>query len=190
MSLARQRGSALLIVMGVLAAMALMAVGVLAYASQGRSRAVRASRKVDRYSCSESGLQLARAFYGNNYANWNTYLADPTHYNASSPALATGPAALYVDLDSDGAPDVYLYIRDNADELPPAVDNPARDNDQAVIVGARCISPTLEPRRDDGTVDPAALVSEGLLQYNVSGATYTAQATGGASGNGNQNHGP
>ena len=186
----RQRGSALLTVVILTGVMLFMVLGVLMYAQQGRSRAIRTSRKADRASCSEAGLQLARAYFGTHYAQWNTYLADPAHYHAASPSPATGPAELYVDLDSDGVPDVYLYVRDNADELPPAPDNPARDNDQVVIVGAQCISSTLRPRLDDGRVDPAALVTEGLLQYNLPGGTYTAQATGGASGNGNQNRGP
>ena len=82
---------------------------------------------------------------------------------------------------------MFLYIRDNEDELPPAAPNWSRDNDQVVVVGALCVSRTLAPRREDSTIDPDALLMEGLLDYNVTGSVYRSQGAGGATGSGNLN---
>ncbi len=86
---------------------------------------------------------------------------------------------LFADLDGDGQWDVYIYVRDNADELPPAIGNPMRDNDLAVIVGAVCISQTLSTRLPSGAIDESPLSAEALVLYTAS--------TGGASGSGNTN---
>jgi hypothetical protein len=144
-------------------------------------------------------------------SNWETYLKTPSVYNpvpatwsTPSGAVQTDTAAalqlaiktsafqsahpeLFTDLDNDGKNDVYIYVRDNDDELKPAVSNPLRDNDQNVIVGAICISTTLVPRREDGNPDPDSLVLEAMLSFNSPGTLYYAQAAAGASGDGNTN---
>jgi hypothetical protein len=177
------------------------------YASQERARAVNNSRSLTRRACTEAGIQLARAFYGRNYVNWNTYLSNPAIYDPTvpPPGLASNPwdsslqsnhPELFTDLDGDGLPDVYVYIRDNWDELPPATNNTTRDNDQIVIVGAVCISNTLVPRRGDGSLEesgsavsgPNGLTVEGLLSYNDPNQTYCSQASGCGLGQGNLNH--
>lgn len=73
---------------------------------------------------------------------------------------------LFFDLDGDGQKDVYIYIRDNEDEQPPAANDWTRDNDLNVIVGAVCISNTLVPRLQNGQVDTSKLTVESLLSYN------------------------
>jgi hypothetical protein len=77
-------------------------------------------------------------------------------------------------------------VRDNFDEFLPNLNNPTRDNDLNVIVGAMCISSTLIPRREDGTLPDAPMMAEGLMSYNPAG-TYGAQGYHGGSGSGNLN---
>jgi hypothetical protein len=177
--------------------------GVMAYASSERTRAISHSRAGQRQGCAESGLQLARGYFGRNYAQWNTFLSQPSAYDPvasptnpspANPRTAAGRTAikavnpaLFADLDGDGKDDVYLYIRDNEDEFKPLSPEWNRDNDQQVVVGALCISETLIPRRGDrNQQDPTGLAVEGLLQYNGGGEAYTAQTAGGT-GSGNLN---
>lgn len=161
--------------------MLLMILGVLAYAGQGRERAIRVSRKVDRHACASAGFQIARGFYGRDYDTWNYRLSRPAIYDSRDPVGAgleiTNPE-LFADLDGDNKADVYFYMRDNTDERPPAHDNGGRDSDQAIIVGAQCISSTMRPALPSGQLDSTVLVVEGLLEYNVKNTS---------TGNGNYN---
>lgn len=210
------RGSALLTVLILMGILTAMVGSVLLYANHQRLRAVGMARTQNRQSCAEAGLQFARAYFGrNNYcggscSNWETYLRTPSVYDpvpaswSASGTLQSANAAtlqaaikttafqaahpeLFTDLDGDGKNDIYIYVRDNDDELAPAASNPLRDNDQNVIVGAICISTTLVPRRDDGLPDPDSLVLEAMLSFNSPGTLYYAQAAAGASGDGNTN---
>jgi hypothetical protein len=199
----RDRGSALLTTMLIGGVMLMFVAGLMLYASQQRSRAIASARGMTRLSCAEAGLQLARNFFGRNVPQWNTFLSNPSTYdpvaaswittaglspaNPRSSALQLAHPELFADLDGDGSPDVYIYVRDNADELPPAVNNPMRDNDLTVIVGAVCISSTMLPRLGNGQQDPTLIQVEGLLGYSVAGDTYQGQGFGGASGTGNLN---
>lgn len=191
----RERGSALLTAAAMTTVLMLVLVGLIHYASRSKFRAIAVSRSVSRISCADSGLQLARAYYGRNNPLWNTtFLPNPAIYNAANSIAADATARanlitahpeLFADLDGDGNPDVYLYVRDNMDEFLPNPNNLSRDNDLTVIVGAMCISSTLLPRTEDGrTADP--IMAEGLLSFNPTGS-YGSQGYHGASGSGNLN---
>lgn len=193
------RGSALLTVVLLSSVLLLVALGALNYASSVRRRAINNARSLPRDACAESGLQLARSYFGANFNNWDTYLANPTVYNpipSSANATPADPTSatlqanhpeLFADLDGDGNYDVYIYCRDNPDERPPAIPNPARDNDQVLITGAVCISSTMVPRLDNGAPNTDRLTVEGLLSYDSPGQTYRSQAGAGTTGSGNMN---
>ncbi len=191
----RSRGSALLNALLLTGILLLIVLLVLSFAAANRRRAIRHARALDRESCAFTGLNYARTYFANNFGNWNTYLAAPAQYNpippgTADPSSSTLKAArpeLFLDLDADTRPDVYVFVRDNQDELPPATQNFALDNDQNVIVGALCISTTLQPRREDGTIDTDSQMVESLLSFNQTGSTYRSQAGAGASGTGNLN---
>lgn len=191
MKRSNQRGSALLTAAALTTVLLLVVAGLMYYASRSRSRAVAISRGSSRIFCAESGLQLARAYYGRNYAFWNsTFLPNPGVYNVSvntarTSIFQTANPQLFADLDGDGLPDVYLFIHDNYDEFLPNLNNPNRDNDLNVIVGAACVSSTLLPRAETGYL-ASAVISEGLLSYNPTG-NYGSQGYQGASGSGNLN---
>ena len=200
------RGSALLVTAVLMGVLLVTVTTLLQYAASARTRGIQTARTLTRRACVETGLQLARSYFGNNYSNWGNYLTNSSVYNpmtlpagfgngVSSPmtsagltAILTSNAALGADLDNDQNPDVYIYIRDNADEFPPLAPNPVVDNDMNVIVGAVCISQTLVPRLGDGTQDTDPLTSEALLQYNPGASASKSQAGGGSSGTGNLNN--
>lgn len=201
-SIRRNRGSALLTTLAVLGIILLVVSGIISYASESKEKATRSSRLLNRDACLQTGLQLARSYFGRSFSQWNTYLAAPSQYNPVSSAANTSPAnpwtsslkssrpELFADLDGDGQYDVYIFIRDNEDEFAPAAPDWVRDNDQNVIVGAVCISSTLLPHAlggSTGSVPADALVIEGLLSYNNQSTPYSAQASHGVSGSGNLN---
>lgn len=191
------RGSALLTTM-IMATIVLMAVaGLLYYVQLTRANAARESRRMPRNYCADTGLQLARRYYGQNYPGWNSYLANPGVYNPiksshdtvtpadpSSATLQANHPELFADLDGDGKNDVYIYIRDNADE--PGAQNWQRDNDLSVYVGAICISSTLVPRLPNGEIDTAVVSSEGLLVYHLNNDIYAQRCTAIGNCNGNR----
>lgn len=189
------------------AMLAIIAIAVLAVAAADRRRAVRHTRAEVRESCAYSGLTYARSYFGNNFANWNTFLANPTQFNpmnlpATTPAwggakanlstaasialIRTAQPNLFMDLDNDGLSDVYIFIRDNADEFAPAVPNFQRDNDQNVIVGAVCISTTMQPRREKNVtwagysdIDADRMVVESMLSVNTTNTNSSGASTDG-----------
>jgi hypothetical protein len=181
-----QRGSALIVTMSVMAVVMLAVASLMLVVQHTRINAINQARSMPRNYCVDTGLQLARLYFGNNFSSWNTYLSDPAHYdpvvsswnpaataaNPTSAALQAAHPELFADLDGDGQPDVYIYVRDNADELPPATENWMRDNDMQVYVGAVCISSTLVPRLPNGKPDTSLLSAEALLVYNAINAQY------------------
>ncbi len=201
----RNRGSALLVTLLILLIIGLAVASIVSYSSQSHQKAIRNARTLDRDSCLQAGLQLARSYFGRNFTNWNSYLGDPSRYNPVASATNTTPAnplsstlqlnkpELFADLDNDNRSDVFIFIRDNADEFAPATANWTRDNDQNVIIGAVCLSETLVPWKTAGqhTADAGlpseTLIVEGILSYNQQNTPYTAQSSHGVSGSGNVN---
>ncbi len=127
-------------------------------------------------------------------------VATATQTAANPLSTAAGSARqahpeLFADLDGDGNPDVYMYIRDNQDEFPPASNDWTHDNDQEVYVGAVCISTTMVPVSPSGQqanlstgTYQSLMAAEVLLSNNVGGGNaYKGQAGSGPSGNGNIN---
>jgi hypothetical protein len=206
----QERGSALLTTIIFVTIILLVTSAILFYASYSHRRATFVSRASTELSCAESGLQIARAYFADpvQQPQWNTYLSDPSDYNPVPATWNTTPSItsdggywtpwnnhreLFYDLDGDGKEDVYIYIRDNADETAGGVDggqNPKVDIDSAVYVGAVCISQTMAPRRlvDGQSMGLAGpLIAEALLALQKSKCGYGSQH-GGCLGNGNENN--
>jgi hypothetical protein len=204
------RGSALLTTIVFVTIILLVTSAILFYASYSHRRATFVSRGTTELSCAEAGLQLSRAYFADpvQQPNWNTFLNDPTNYNPvpatwnTNPALSTDAGysttftnhrELFYDLDGDSKEDVYIYIRDNADESAGGADggqNYKQDIDTSVYVGAVCVSQTLTPRRladgkSMGLTSP--LIAEALLSLQKSKCQYGSQH-GGCLGNGNENN--
>lgn len=195
-SQSHRRGAALVTVMVLMGILAMFVAALLMFTARQRQRTTELARSANRLSCAETGLQYARSYFAANQLNWNTYLADPSHYNPirstwnttpADPLTITTPAALLLDIDGDGRRDVYVYVRDNDDEIVPEPSTPSRDNDQAVIVGAVCVSSTMGPRLENGSINADPLLLESILSYNNAGQSYKSQAGMGATGSGNLN---
>ncbi len=206
-----ERGSALITVLALSSILLMMAMGLLFFSGHVHQRSIRVARAMTEQACTATGLQLARGYFGKNYANWDIYLGDPSSYNPlgwsddsgkSVPrgnldavkALRRDHRELFADLDGDGLPDVYIYCRDNQDERPPATNDWTKDSDQVIVVGALCISETLVPLRQDDTRDPDRMSAEALLKWEdrpgVGSGPGVTSVTGGAgpTGSGNQNN--
>jgi hypothetical protein len=203
----KRRGAALVTAVLMMGLLAAVVAALLVYVQHQRNRSIAAARAMVRESCAASGMQYARAYFARHQLQWGSYLAKPAGFSSSvphpynpvpsswnthpavplSPALKEAHPELFADLDGDGTSDVYIYVRDNADEGLPADEDWGRDNDQIVIVGAVCISPTMVPRRQDGSIDPLLVTVEGVLSYNITDSGYRSQALMGTSGTGNLN---
>jgi len=213
-SLRSQRGAALVIVIGLSAALLLSVAFLFAFATSERYRAIQQSREPLRMDCAGSGLEIAKQYFAGNYLLWNTFLADPSSYDpvpanwqasgyTAGGVTCTAPCGhadpysgtlrsnhpeLFYDLDGDGNYDVYIYVRDNADEFPPlSAINWIHDNDQSVIIGALCISSTMAPRGQDGFILKSRLMVETLLAFNGGGSAKYHQSTDTETGTGNLN---
>jgi hypothetical protein len=126
--------------------------------------------------CAEAGLVAAHSAVASSYSSWGTALATTAATPAGS--IPTEPAffsSINHDVDGDGAADFTLYIKDNSDELPPASDNPAQDNDLRVYIVSRCTKYPDTPRE----------VAE-LVEQTAGGFGYHSQE-GGLNNNGNDN---
>jgi hypothetical protein len=166
-----QRGAAMLVVMIVMAAL-MTAGGLAIYVSTSETRStgyVAANRQA--LFCAEAGLAAARSHVTANYAQWGAVLDadagnDPAWY----------PVRGYLDDDATGEFDYEVTIRDNDDEIAPAVNNAAQDSDLQVYVSATCLKYPETPRT----------VTE-LVQYQGGGYTYRNQSGQGAGNTGNAN---
>ena len=206
------RGAAMVTVVMRMTSLAAIVASVMLIAANQRTRAASSARAIVRQTCADAGLQFARSFFASKQSQWDLLLAKPTStvhpYNPIKSTWNTIPAdpntdagvtdikaittpvkgiSLFVDLDGLAGDDVYIYIRDNDDEMLPATSDWGRDNDQNVIVGAICISSTMSPRRQDGTLDTDKVSVESVLSFNALINTISSQSTQGPSGSGNIN---
>jgi hypothetical protein len=187
-----RRGAAMITVMVLMTILAAIVASVIAISGAERTRATISARGIQRQTCAEQGLQFARSYFANRQASWSTMLTNATVYNNADPitnraTIVATARPLVMDLDNDTKDDVYLYIRDNDDEILPATADWTYDSDQAVIIGATCISTTMVPRRPNGTIDADKVSVESILSFNALINTISSQSGQGPSGSGNIN---
>jgi hypothetical protein len=158
--LRRATGSALILALLVIVALALMGVFLVKLAGSDRVEAAKVGVKDRGVACAEAGLQYGRRFFGTRYEtsnNWNTYLAAGSGYSyvpgAAKPDLGSLPmqargksdGAAFdagADLDGDGQPDFWVSIHDDDDERPLGIaDNPNQDNNETIILRSECTNP-------------------------------------------------
>ena len=164
-----QRGAAMLLVATLL--VALLAGGGIALYLQLQSTKGAGMVKAARTTlyCAEAGLAASRKLIALNYLLWPLLLdADDGNNPPWYPISA--------DIDGEPGNDFEVTVRDNDDEVPPATNDPLRDNDRQIFLVGRCIK-NAEVSRE---------VVE-LLLVATSGQVYTGQAGGGALNSGNQN---
>jgi type II secretory pathway pseudopilin PulG len=126
--------------------------------------------------CAEAGLSAVRQAVATNYADWQNQLAACNGvYPCAEPAWI---AAVNHDIDSpaDGVGDFLVYIKDNDDEVAPAVNDPRHDSDQRVFIVSRCTK----------YADTTKEVEE-LVEYTGGGQNYRSQQGLGRYSGGNNN---
>jgi len=170
------RGMALLIVLGVVVLLSVLVVVAMDWSKNDRSRAGKLVHNLTVQELAESTLQFGRGYYARNYALWNTHLA----YFVSARTVAqvkTDHPELVAPLPAGTGYDCFTYVKDDVDELPPNANNPARDNNMTVFVGAFCLEQSPPPGR-------AALQAELLspLEYNPAPNPCASQFSGGTQG--------
>lgn len=185
MSRNRERGSAMLVTLILIAAL-LAGAAVLVSMQLASNKSTDLSRtSMSSLHCAEAGLALARSVVQSNSGSWNTGLSPATPITTSDEPswlhdaieVAAGNAAtsnVAHDLDGDGAADVIIYLKDNHDELSGG-DIQGTDFDGRVWVVSRCIK----------YPDTVKEVEE-LVEMAGAATCYQAQE-GGCFGNGNSN---
>ena len=170
----RQRGSAMLVTMVIIAALlAGAAVLVAMQLSSNKSTELTRNGLAALY-CAEAGLTTARELVPGNYGNWDAALADNcADGDCTTLVEPAWLASASHDIDGDTIADFVLYIRDNDDEVPtPSHDN---DSDEMVYIVARCTKYPDSPRQ-----------VEELIHYKPALNPYNCQL-GGTNSGGNDN---
>lgn len=164
-----QRGAAMLLVATLL--IALLAGGGVALYLQLQSTKGAGLVKASRSSlfCAEAGLAASRMIIALNSASWPLLLdTDPGNDPDWYP--------LRQDIDNDAVDDYEVTVRDNDDEVPPAANDPARDNDRQLFMVSRCLK----------SAEMSRQVVE-LVRIAGSGQIYRNQGGGGGFNSGNVN---
>lgn len=166
-----EQGSALVVTMIILSALAAGAASLVSVQSSATKGGELSTSGAKSLYCAEAGIAAGVPAVAANYSQWAASLAQGGTGEPSWLYTAIGSH----DLDGDGRDDFTVYIKDNEDEVPPATDDPTRDNDLKVFVVARCIAHTDTPRE-----------VEVLVQISGGGTCYTGEI-GHCDNNNNQN---
>jgi len=171
-----ERGSAMLVTLVLTSALMAGAVALVHVQTSSTRTAEMTRAGISATYCAEAGLIAARNAVAANQGSWQAALAASAAASPNAPAEPAFFASVAHDLDGDGSADFIVYLRDNNDELPPADDDQASDNDLQVYVVSRCLKYSDTPRE----------VAE-LVSASVNGAGYRSQI-GGLNNNGNDNN--
>ena len=190
-------GMAMVLVLGVVVLLSLVVAFAITMAGKEGRDAGKMAHNLTLQEMTEGTLQRGRGFFAQNYgpagATWNLYLAyfvdNPvllTPSGGSTPTFAQVTASLarlttdHPELMNPNVPPAfscYLYVRDNVDEFPPLVNDPRRDNDLLIYVGAVCV----ETRSASNQASPLIAELIAPLLFNAS-VQYANQASGGTQG--------
>jgi hypothetical protein len=178
--------------------LAIAGIAVIRIAGTDRGDAAALGRRDRGLGCAEAGLQYARRFFGSGYEasnGWNDYLSnavpgyrfDSANGDLRPTDLATLPLQARgasdgahldpgTDLDGDGAPDFWVSVRDDDDERPFGLpDNPARDNNERIVVRSECTNPGYAAEQGGAQVN---VVLESVLMH-IQGSSGYGTAQGG-----------
>jgi Tfp pilus assembly protein PilX len=176
MSRRKERGSAMLVTMIIIAAL-LGGAAVLASMQVSSSRSTELTRNgLAALYCAEAGLSAARPFISANYGNWDAALlancTDDGNCNTVIQPTWLDNSQFSHDLEADGVDDFVVSVKDNDDETIPVGSD---DTDDKVFLVARCTKYPDSPR-----------VVEELIHYKPATNPYACQG-GGVNGAGNDN---
>lgn len=152
------RGLALIPVVGLVLVLTVIVAFTITISGQERQHAGKQVHNQTLQNAAESALQYGKAYLTSKVAfavhadggitesGWNDYLA----FFVDNPALLDKQANIDATIAKIAAFDpkliftapsgqtCFVYARDDMDEFPPAVNDPRRDNNQFIYVGAVC----------------------------------------------------
>lgn len=161
--LARERGIALVVVLSMVVLLTLVVSFAITVSNRDGTQAGKRIHNLTVQNVTESALQYSRSFFSVNYLLWHKYLG-----LTYPPVQGTNPELFPVVPSGYSC---YIYARDDADEIPPAIPDPTTDNNHLIYVGASCTGPQ----------NTSAELSAPLL-WDASRTGYTAQGSGGTHG--------
>lgn len=173
----RARGSVLVLALFLVVLLAVVGIALVNTAGRDRIQAAQAATRERAFACAEAGLQYGRRFFGRAYeasGGWNDYLSGTVpgyHWVPGSAAPDIDDLPRQVRGASDGttyesgtrvngSPQFWVSIRDDDDERPSGQpDDPARDNNESVILRSECTAFYYTERGQNMTAAVEALVS-------------------------------
>ena len=159
----RQRGLAMVVVLSMVVLLTLVVSFAITVSNRDGAQVGKQIHNLTVQNVAESSLQYARQFFSINYLAWNNYLA------LSYPPVVGNNPELFPAVPSGY--NCYIYARDDADEIPPALSDPTHDNNHLIYIGARCTGPN----------NTTAELSAPLL-WDASRTSYSSQGSGGTHG--------
>jgi hypothetical protein len=173
-----ERGSAMLLTLIIITSLLAGSSVLVAMQLQSTRTADLTRNGVAALYCAEAGLAAARPIMANSYALWNAAftaqsLAEVGNPSAFIEPLFLSPGAFSHDLDGDGVNDFRVMIRDNEDEVAPALNDPNTDLDQSAFLIVECTKFPDMPKR-----------VEELSRFNPGGQANIFTVGGGVSGMG------
>lgn len=193
------RGMALLPIIVLVAALSLVAAFAIKVSGTERAEAGKSVHNVNMQTMADTTLQFGRNLFANSYHpngdGWVPYLsyfvnnpvqlASRTEMTAYIAKLQTDHPELFVQLPAYLADDFdcFTYAQDDVDEFAPNLNNPIKDNNLMIYVGAVCAQ-----RNQGGSTQGNQLIAEvsAPLLYTPSDNIIESQASGGSQGNNNE----
>ena len=136
MTRSRQRGSAMLVTLIIIASLLAGAAVIVGMQLQTNKSTDLTRSGMTALYCAEAGLEAAHPIVAQNYPLWNAQMCNqPMGFETACVPSGANPAAMLAaenlatpmfsggvvqhDLDGDGIPDFVLYLRDDDDEVAP-----------------------------------------------------------------------
>jgi hypothetical protein len=173
MSTRPERGFAMVMALGVIVLLLSVLAYAIAYSQQDRVHTGKSVHNATVQGLTESTLQFGRSFYTLNYPFWPTYLSYFLTPRTAAQVKTDHPE-LVPPLPAGVGFDCYVYARDDVDELPPAANNPAVDNNLQIFIGAVCVQ--------SGAANPLQSELIAALELDPSSALCQTQFGGGTQG--------
>jgi len=142
MNQTKHRGIALVVVLSMIVLIALVVAFAISVGGKDTRDGAKQIHNLTVQNVTEGAMQQARVFFSKNQTTWDTYLSIvyPTTTTAASIATFAAANPLMAPAVPAGFA-CYIYARDDADELPPAPNNPRHDNNHVIYIGAVCSGP-------------------------------------------------
>ncbi|HEX4383577.1 MAG TPA: hypothetical protein VH083_11525 [Myxococcales bacterium] len=145
----KHRGIALIVVLSMVVLIALAVAFAINVAGKDTRDNAKQIHNLTLQNVTEGALQQARAVFSAQMLNWDKYLGATingvtivypvTPTDSTAVTLKSTNPELFPAVPSGFA--CFIYAKDDADEIPPATNNPTHDNNHTIYIGAVCSGP-------------------------------------------------